>query len=73
MDFRSEMTKRADDLTFIKELADQRGLPFELLYRTTNTPLGTVQPLEMEMESESEGVDEPADQEEPETLDEPNS
>jgi capsid protein len=73
LDFRSEMTKRADDLTFIKELADQRGLPFELLYRPTNTPLGTVQPLEMEMESESEGEDEPADQEEPETLDEPNS
>jgi hypothetical protein len=73
MDFRSEMTKRADDLSFIKELADKRGLPFELLYRPTNTPLGTVQPLEMEMEAEAEGEDEPADQEEPEELDQPNS
>jgi capsid protein len=58
-DFKSEMTKRADDLSFIKELADKRGLAFELLYRPSNTPIGTVEAVDSE--------DEPA------AIDEPNS
>ena len=57
-DFKSEMTKRADDLSFIKELADKRGLAFELLYRPTNTPIGTVEAV---------------DEDEPAAIDEPNS
>jgi capsid protein len=64
-DFKSEMTKRADDLSFIKELADKRGLAFELLYRPTNTPIGTVEAVDSE--------DEPAEMEEPESEDKPNS
>ena len=73
LDFRSEMQKRAADMAHIKELAAEYGIPFELLFRPTNTPVGTVQPAELEIESESEGEDEPADQEEPEELDQPNS
>jgi len=73
LDFRSEMQKRAADMAHIKELAAEYGIPFELLFRPTNTPVGTVQPAEMEIEDKSEGEDEPADQEEPESLDEPNS
>jgi hypothetical protein len=64
-DFKSEMTKRADDLSFIKELADKRGLPFELLYRPTNTPIGTVEAVDSE--------DETVDMEEPAAEDQPNS
>lgn len=42
LDFRSEMEKRAADMAHIQELAKQYGIPFELLFRPTNTPLGTV-------------------------------
>ncbi len=73
LDFRSEMQKRAADMAHIKELAAEYGIPFELLFRPTNTPVGTVQPAELEIESQSEGEDEPADQEEPQELDQPNS
>ena len=73
-DFRSEMAKRAADMVYIKDLAAQYGIPFELLFRPSNTPVGTIGGDVMEgPESEAEGEDEPADQEEPEELDEPNS
>ena len=42
LDFRSEMEKRAADMAHIQNLATQYGIPFELLFRPTNTPLGTV-------------------------------
>ena len=75
-DFRSEMAKRAADMVYIKDLAAQYGIPFELLFRPSNTPVGTIGGDVMEgpeSEDEAEGEDEPADQEEPEELDEPNS
>ena len=61
-------------MVHIKDLAAQYGIPFELLFRPSNTPVGTIGGDVMEgPESETEGEDEPADQEEPEELDEPNS
>ena len=66
------MAKRASDMVHIKDLAAQYGIPFELLFRPSNTPVGTIGGDVMEG-PEAEGEDEPADQEEPETLDEPNS
>jgi len=42
LDFREEMEKRAQDMTFIKDLAERNGLPFELLYRMTNAQPGAV-------------------------------
>jgi capsid protein len=71
-DFRSEMAKRAADMVYIKDLAAQYGIPFELLFRPSNTPVGTIGGDVMEG-PEAEGEDEPADQEEPEELDQPNS
>ena len=44
-DFRTEMTRRADDMAYIAELAKARGIPFELLYKPTNVPPGTITPL----------------------------
>lgn len=41
MDFREEMEKRAQDMAFIRDLAARNGLPFELLYRMSNTQPGT--------------------------------
>ena len=75
LDFRTEMQKRAADMAHIKDLAAEYGIPFELLFRPTNTPVGTVE-ADMESESESEtdmGEDEPPEVEEPKQLDEPNS
>lgn len=42
LDFRSEMEKRAADMAHIQKLAADYGIPFELLFRPTNTPIGTV-------------------------------
>jgi capsid protein len=42
LDFRNEMEKRAGDMAYIQTLADQYGVPFELLFRPSNTPVGTV-------------------------------
>ena len=42
LDFRQESEKRAADMAFLQVLAKQYGIPFELLFRPTNTPLGTV-------------------------------
>lgn len=42
LDFRSEMEKRAADMAHIQNLAKQYGIPFELLFRPTNTPIGTL-------------------------------
>jgi capsid protein len=75
LDFRTEMQKRAADMVHIKDLAAEYGIPFELLFRPTNTPVGTVM-TEAEDETEAEGAmgeDEPPELEEPQQLDEPNS
>lgn len=42
LDFRQESEKRAADMAFLQELSKQYGIPFELLFRPTNTPLGTM-------------------------------
>ena len=65
LDFRTEMNKRAADMVHIQDLAKQYGIPFELLFRPTNTPIGTVETVDSE--------DEPADMEEPASEDQPNS
>jgi capsid protein len=59
LDFRTEMNKRAADMVHIQDLAKQYGIPFELLFRPTNTPIGTVEAVDAE--------DEPA------AIEEPNS
>jgi capsid protein len=66
LDFRTEMDKRAADMVHIQNLAKQYGIPFELLFRPTNTPIGTVEGVD-------ESEDEPAEMEEPESEDEPKS
>ncbi|MEY3851278.1 MAG: hypothetical protein RI910_258 [Verrucomicrobiota bacterium] len=79
LDFRTEMQKRAADMVHIKNLAEEYGIPFELLFRPSNTPVGTISgdveedPESPSGEMEDEGEDEPADLEEPKELDEPNS
>jgi capsid protein len=77
LDFRTEMQKRAADMVHIKNLSEEYGIPFELLFRPTNTPVGTITGDVEEGpeagETEDEGEDEPADLEEPKELDEPNS
>jgi len=60
LDFKTEVHKRAADIAYIKDMAKQHGIPFELLFRPTNTPVGTVEAVESE--------DEPASPE-----DQPNS
>jgi capsid protein len=42
LDFRTEMSKRAADMVHIKDLAEEYGIPFELLFRPSNTPVGTI-------------------------------
>ena len=74
LDFRTEMAKRAADMVHIQDLAKEYGIPFELLFRPTNTPIGTVEGVDSETETEADmGEDEPSDIEEPKQLDEPNS
>lgn len=46
LDFRSEMEKRAADMAHIQNLAKQYGIPFELLFRPTNTPVGSVEAVD---------------------------
>ncbi len=70
LDFRTEMHKRAADMVHIKNLAEEYGIPFELLFRPSNTPVGTIVG---EVEEGPESEDEPASMEEPESEDEPNS
>jgi capsid protein len=73
LDFRTEMAKRAADMVHIKDLSAEYGIPFELLFRPTNTPVGTVV-IEPDMTDEVDmGEDEPPDVEEPDALDQPNS
>jgi hypothetical protein len=57
-------------MVHIKDLAEQYGIPFELLFRPSNTPVGTISGDVMEG---PEMEDEPSDQEEPESEDQPNS
>jgi hypothetical protein len=45
-------------MVHIQDLAKQYGIPFELLFRPTNTPVGTVEAV---------------DEDEPAATDEPNS
>jgi capsid protein len=52
MDFRAEMEKRAQDMAHVAHLAKEYGLPFELLYRPSNTPAGTLSPLTENAEEE---------------------
>jgi capsid protein len=73
LDFRTEMAKRASDMVHIKDLAEQYGIPFELLFRPSNTPVGTISGDVMEGPESPQMEDEPADQEEPESEDQPNS
>jgi capsid protein len=73
LDFRTEMAKRASDMVHIKDLAEEYGIPFELLFRPSNTPVGTISGDVDEGPESPEMEDEPADQEEPEELDQPNS
>ena len=46
LDFRTEMQKRASDMVHIQNLAKQYGIPFELLFRPSNTPVGTVESVD---------------------------
>jgi len=55
LDFRTEMNKRAADMVHIQDLAKQYGIPFELLFRPTNTPIGTVEAVDSEDEPVAEG------------------
>jgi capsid protein len=48
LDFRTEMAKRAADMVHIQDLAKEYGIPFELLFRPTNTPIGTVEAVDNE-------------------------
>jgi capsid protein len=73
LDFRTEMQKRAADMVHIKDLAEEYGIPFELLFRPSNTPVGTISGDVEEGPESPEMEDEPADQEEPEELDQPAS
>lgn len=70
LDFRTEMQKRAADMVHIKNLAEEYGIPFELLFRPTNTPVGTIVG---EVEEGPETEDEPASMEEPASEDQPKS
>lgn len=45
LDFRSEMAKRAEDMSYIVNLAKQTGIPIEMLYKPTNVQPGTLAPL----------------------------
>lgn len=64
-DFRTEMTRRADDMAFIANLARERGIPFELLYMPTNVAPGTVAPiLEQPAQAQAAGEAEPSEPEE---------
>ena len=45
LDFRSEMAKRAEDMSYIVNLAKQTGIPIEMLYKPTNVQPGTIAPL----------------------------
>ena len=40
------MEKRAADMAHIQNLAKQYGIPFELLFRPTNTPVGSVEQVD---------------------------
>jgi hypothetical protein len=73
LDFKTELEKRAADIAHIKATAEKHGIPFELLFRPSNTPVGTIGGDVEEGPESPEMEDEPADQEEPEELDQPNS
>ena len=57
-------------MVHIKTLAEEYGIPFELLFRPSNTPVGTISG---DVEEGPESEDEPASMEEPESEDQPNS
>jgi capsid protein len=79
-DFKTEVTKRADDIVFLKELAEAKGIPLWMLYKPGFNWLqkgegkptaAEMQAEQMEESSESEMEDEPPSQEE--SDDEPGS
>ena len=82
LDFRSEMRKRASDMTFIIDEAKKAGIPFWMLYKPGFNWLQQGQANDQIPQTTAENLDlppvpgmedEPADQEEPESEDEPNS
>ena len=67
LDFRNEMAKRAEDMSFIVNLAKKTGLPIEMLYKPTNVQPGTIAPLAPQPyveEDSAENVDDFLDQSE---------
>ena len=46
LDFRTEMQKRASDMVYIQDLSVKYGIPFELLFRPSNTPVGSVEAVD---------------------------
>ena len=57
LDFRTEMAKRASDMVHIQNLAKEYGIPFELLFRPTNTPIGTVEAVDDEEPADTAELD----------------
>jgi capsid protein len=45
LDYRSEMAKRAEDMSYLVNLAKATGIPIEMLYKPTNIQPGTFAPL----------------------------
>ncbi|NBR65668.1 MAG: hypothetical protein EBT65_07005, partial [Actinobacteria bacterium] len=68
LDFRSEMAKRAEDMSFIVNLAKTTGIPVEMLYKPTNIQPGTLAPLApnayVDSEADTSSVDALIDQNE---------
>lgn len=83
-DFKAEATKRADDIVFLKQLAEAKGIPLWMLYKPGFNWLqqGEGKPTATELQAAQMGIepgempeaeDEPADQEEAESEDQPGS
>jgi capsid protein len=76
LDFKTEVEKRAADLAHIKATAAKHGIPFELLFRPSNTPVGTISGDVMEGPEATEVEPEEDDMEDDDsdvTPDQPNS
>lgn len=46
MEFREEMRRRADDFVYIRQLAEETGVPFEILWRTIRPDALPAKPLD---------------------------
>jgi hypothetical protein len=76
LDFKTEVEKRAADLAHIKATAAKHGIPFELLFRPSNTPVGTISGDVMEGPEATEVEPEEDDMEDDDSdvsPDQPNS